>query len=75
MEEKEKDYIIEPVQGGHMNFAYFEQLCYIKNMQGEIVGYAFAELLPGVLNKKMAGKSKDRETSISVANLFKKVEF
>ncbi len=75
MEEKEKDYVIEPVQGGHMNFAYFEQLCYIKNMQGEIVGYAFAELLPGVLNKKMAGKSKDGETSISVINLFKRVEF
>lgn len=75
MEEKDKDYIIEPVQSGHINFAYFEQLCYIKNMQGEIVGYAFAELLPGVLNKKMTGKSKNGETSISVANLFKRVEF
>jgi len=72
MNEKEKDYIIEPLQEGHMNFAYFEELCSIKNKKGEIVGYAFAELLPGVLNKEqlMSGSS-----NISMKNLFKRVEF
>jgi len=72
VEEKEKDYLIEPLQEGHMNFAYFEELCSIKNSKGKIVGYAFAELLPGVLNKDelMNGSS-----NISMKNLFKRVEF
>lgn len=62
---KEKDYTIEPVQQGHINFAYFEELCYIKNKAGEIVGYAFAELLPAVHN---------RPEQIRLDNLFARVE-
>jgi len=74
MEEKEKDYIIEPIQEGHMNFAYFEELCTIKNLAGEVVGYAFAELLPGVLNQDLlSGKSGNK--GISMKNLFKRIEF
>lgn len=75
MKEKEQYYTIEPIQEGHINFAYFEELCYIKNKQGEVVGYAFAELLPGVLNKGLAAKSDRGEKAISITNLFKRVEF
>lgn len=72
MNEKEQDYVIEPLQEGHMNFAYFEELCNIKNSKGETVGYAFAELLPGVLNQEAlsGGSSK-----ISMKDLFQRVEF
>lgn len=72
MDEKEQDYLIEPLQEGHMNFAYFEELCSIKNKQGKIVGYAFAELLPGVLNKD---ELMNGSRNISMKNLFKRVEF
>lgn len=61
---KDNHYKIEPIQEGHINFAYFEELCYIKNDKDEIVGYAFAELLPGIRNSKM-GK---------MSNLLKRVE-
>lgn len=72
MDEKEQDYLIEPLQEGHMNFAYFEELCSIKNADGDVVGYAFAELLPGVLNQdRLAQGSSD----ISMKNLFARVEF
>ncbi len=64
---KEKDYLIEPVQEGHMNLGYFEQLCYVKNKNGIIVGYCFAELLPGVLNKT----AKANQVSL----LFKTIEY
>ena len=50
-----------------MNFAYFEELCYIKNRQGEVVGYFFAELLPGV--REQSGKGT------SVTNFFKRIEY
>jgi len=73
MNEKEQDYIIEPIQEGHMNFAYFEELCYVKNSSGEIVGYAFAELLPGVLNAKELSSGNGGD--ISMKNLFARVEF
>jgi len=69
---KEEDYIIEPLQEGHMNFAYFEELCCIKNSKGEEVGYAFAELLPGVLNQERLSKGS---TDISMKDLFTRVEF
>lgn len=72
MNEKEKDYLIEPLQEGHMNFAYFEELCSIKNPAGEIVGYAFAELLPGVLNQAALSKGS---TDISMKDLFTRIEF
>ncbi len=63
---KDEDYTIEPIQDGHMNFAYFEELCYIKNRTGTVVGYCFVELLPGV--RVQEGKG------VSVANLFKRIE-
>jgi len=72
MPEKDQDYIIEPIQEGHMNFAYFEELCSIKKLDGEVVGYAFAELLPGVLNKEALMKGS---TNISMKDLFTRVEF
>ena len=62
---KEQEYTIEPIQHGHINFAYFEELCYIKNRAGQIVGYAFAELLPAVHN---------RPDQINIDNLFARVE-
>ena len=75
---KDNDYTIEPMQQGHMNFGYFEEVCYIKNKAGEIVGYAFAELLPGVLN----GSSKATDDSASkkkgtggMSSLFSRIEF
>jgi len=72
MNEKEQDYMIEPLQEGHMNFAYFEELCSIKNSKGEMVGYAFAELLPGVLNKEALSQGS---SNISMKDLFTRVEF
>lgn len=72
MDEKEQGYLIEPLQEGHMNFAYFEELCSIKNTKGEVVGYAFAELLPGVLNQEALSKGS---SDISMKNLFTRVEF
>jgi len=73
MNEKEQDYTIEPLQEGHMNFAYFEELCAIKNAAGEMVGYAFAELLPGVLNSEQLSSGNGGD--ISMKNLFARVEF
>jgi len=73
IDEKEQDYTIEPIQEGHINFAYFEELCYIKNAAGEVVGYAFAELLPGVLNEKEL--SSGNTGDISMKNLFTNVAF
>lgn len=68
---KEKEYTIEPIQKGHINFAYFEELCYIRNSRNEIVGYAFAELLPGILN----GKGRENETvGARTSNLFQRIE-
>ena len=64
---KDKVYYLEPVQKGHINFAYFEELCYIKDENHNLVGYAFAELLPGVKN--------DLKSMGTTANLFKKIEY
>ena len=75
---KEKDYTIEPIQQGHMNFGYFEEICYIKNSQGEIVGYAFAELLPGVLNGNLTATGDTNGKSAKASNipsLFSRIEF
>jgi len=71
MNEKEQDYVIEPLQEGHMNFAYFEELCSVKNSKGETVGYAFAELLPGVLNQKALSNGS---SNINMKDLFVRVE-
>ena len=37
---------------------------YIRNRSGEVVGYAFAELLPGVRKKKEAGTDETRSTPL-----------
>ena len=66
VDKKERNYTIEPIQQGHMNFAYFEELCYIRNSAGEIAGYCIAELLPGVRNEKMGG---------SISGFFRRAEF
>lgn len=70
---KEKDgfYTIEPVQEGHMNFVYFEELCYIKNKEGRVVGYAFAELLPGIHNSN----DKEHKAMMDIKVLFKPIEY
>ena len=68
---KDQDYTIEPVQDGHMNFVYFEELCYIKNSKGEVVGYSFAELMPGVRNLYKEG---DSGSLMGLQVLFKRVE-
>lgn len=71
---KEDEYIIEPVQEGHINFAYFEELCYVKNASGELKGYCFAELLPGILNKADESTKTGSKSSKST-NLFKRIEY
>ncbi len=53
---KEGNYKIVPIIDGQLNLAYFEQLCYIYNKNGDEVGLCFVELLPGVYNKKITGK-------------------
>jgi len=73
MPEKEQEYTIEPLQEGHMNFAYFEELCAIRNTKGDLVGYAFAELLPGVLNQDLLKRGSKSE--LSMKNLFARAEF
>ena len=47
---KEENYAIRPLMDGQMNLAYFELLAEIINPRGEMVGYCFVELLPGVRN-------------------------
>lgn len=63
---KDDFYKIEPIQEGHINFLYFEELCHIKDKNDKIVGYAFAELLPAILNDIKSIQSK---------TLFKRIEF
>lgn len=63
---KEEHYTITPIVEGNMNFAYFEELCWIKNLQGTVVGLCFVELLAGVLNER---------NNQSISDLFKSVEF
>lgn len=53
---KDKKYKIVPVIDGQLNLAYYEQLCYVYDSQGNEVGLCFTELLPGVYNKKISGK-------------------
>lgn len=63
---KEERYTIAPIVEGNMNFAYFEELCWIKNASGTVVGLCFVELLGGVLNEK---------STQGISNLFKPVEY
>lgn len=78
MNKKEQDYAIEPVAPGHINFRYFEEVCTIKNKNSEVVGYAFAELLPGVLGKSEAAKAaqsaQPKKRSKVIKSLFERVE-
>lgn len=41
-------FTLRPLMDGQMNLAYFEELCEICDPAGHILGYCFAELLPGV---------------------------
>ena len=43
---KEEIYTITPIVDGAINLAYFEEICSVKNREGEEVGICFAELLP-----------------------------
>ncbi|CEM62281.1 hypothetical protein DWQ65_08895 [Treponema phagedenis] len=43
---KDKKYTIELIQEGHINFAYFEELCYIKNMKNEMNRILFRRTPP-----------------------------
>ncbi len=49
---KDQQYTIVPKIDGQLNFFFFELLADIKNGSGNIVGYCFVELLPGVYNTK-----------------------
>ena len=49
---KDQEYTIMPKVDGQLNLFYFELLADIKDKSGNIVGYSFVELLPGVLNEK-----------------------
>jgi predicted secreted hydrolase len=50
---KEEAYTLVPVIDGQFNLFFFELLAEIRNKNGEAVGYAVVELLPGVYNKKL----------------------
>ena len=49
---KDQDYTIRPKMEGQLNFYFFELLADIVTPDGEVVGYCFVELLPGVYNTK-----------------------
>lgn len=61
---KEERYEIRPILDGQMNLAYFELLAEVINPNGELVGYCFVELLPGVRNPNR---------QIGFKNLFKRM--
>jgi predicted secreted hydrolase len=48
---KDQEYTIVPKIDGQLNLFYFEQLADIKDKTGQVVGYCFVELLPGVYNE------------------------
>lgn len=50
---KDEDFSLTPVSDGQFNLFFFELLAAIRNKNGEFVGYAVVELLPGVYNKKL----------------------
>ena len=60
---KDERYTVTPIMEGQMNMGYYELLADINNAEGRRVGLCFAELLPGVYNKKypttIFSKSKD----------------
>jgi len=64
------EYKLVPLQEGHINFAYFEEVIKILDKEDNLVGYGYAELLPGVLNQKaFSGRSE------TTKNLMKRVEY
>jgi len=63
---KDEYYTITPIVEGNMNFAYFEELCWIKNMNETVVGLCFVELLAGVMND---------QKSQNISDLFKSMEY
>lgn len=62
---KDERYTITPLIEGNMNFAYFEELCSIKNPAGDEVGLCFVELLPGIHD----------DVKLNVSFLFRSVEY
>jgi predicted secreted hydrolase len=50
---KAEVYTLVPVIDGQFNLFFFELIAEIRNKNGEMVGYAVVELLPGVYNKKL----------------------
>jgi predicted secreted hydrolase len=50
---KDEDFSLTPISDGQFNLFFFELLAAIRNMKGELLGYAIVELLPGVYNKKL----------------------
>ena len=62
---KEERYTITPILDGAINFAYFEELCSIRNREEKEVGLCFVELWPFMYNKP--------ETN-NFMSLFKKTE-
>lgn len=49
---KDQEYTITPKIDGQFNLFFFELLADIKDKTGNVVGYCFVELLPGVYNTK-----------------------
>ena len=49
---KDEEYTLVPIIDGQFNFFFFELLAEIRDKSGEVVGYSFVELLPGVHNTK-----------------------
>lgn len=46
-----KKYTIIPYVDGMFNYSFYEELCRVIDDQGQLVGLAFAEILPGVRNR------------------------
>ncbi len=56
---KDEEYTLTPIIAGQLNLFYFELLAEIKDRAGNLAGYCFVELLPGVFN--LIGKKPEIE--------------
>ncbi|HWS30681.1 MAG TPA: lipocalin-like domain-containing protein [Clostridia bacterium] len=65
---KDEAYTVTPLLKGQMNMGYCELLAGIYDRQGEQVGLCFAELLPGVYNKKFPFTLLKRRRRFRVMN-------
>lgn len=50
---KEEEYTLTPLMDGQFNLFFYELLAEITNRDGQLVGYCFVELLPGVYNERL----------------------